>query len=136
MGCSNKQFKNDELCAGDLDKEIEFMTRALGTPGPNDTVPPLTLTLIKLVFCGITTVKGSAKFAKVNIDDRPTHIFTVRFDPDILDIETANTFVRFNNGFSIRLFRIIDIEINNEGEHYLDVLCTERGVETQSAALA
>lgn len=136
MVCKTKRFAKTQLCAGDLDKEIEFMTRDLTAPEIDDTVPPLSLALIKLVFCGITTVNGTARFAKVNIDERPTHIFTVRHDPEILNIETGNTFVRFNNTFNTRLFRIIDIEINNEDEFYLDVLCTERGVDTQLAALA
>ena len=136
MGCTTKRFNKTQLCAGDLDKEIEFMTRTLGSPGLNDTVPPITLTLLKLVFCGVTTVKGSSKFSGVNIEDRPTHIFTVRHDPAILNLETANNFVRFNNTFNIRLFRIVDVEINDEDQFYLDVLCTERGVETNLAALA
>ncbi len=132
MGCTTKRFNKTKLCSGDLRDEIEILLRALGTPGPNDTVPPLTLTLVKLVFCGTVTVSGTARFDGVNIEDRPTHIFTARYDVDIEGLETANNFIRFKG----RLFRITRVKNNDEEDYFLDIHCTERGIDTQLAALA
>lgn len=132
MSCSTRRYKKTGLCAGDLDKDINIETRTLGTPGPNDTVPPLVLTVLKMVWAGVKTVKGTARFDGVNIEDRPTHIWGTRYDPDIMSLETANNFVQFRG----RLFRIVNVKINDEDEMIIDIETTERGIDTQLAARA
>jgi head-tail adaptor len=97
-----------------------------------DTTPPLTLTSLKFVWAGLNTVSGTARFDGVNVEDRPTHIFTARYDDEIMALEEGNNFIRFKS----RLFRILDAKINDEDDIFIDIVTTERGIDTQLAALA
>ena len=131
--CSRKRFDRVKICAGDLRHKADILQRTLLSAGISDTNSNIELKPVKKrVACGIETVSGVQKFNRVNINDAPTHIFTFRYSSGLIGIERQNHFIKFRS----RLFRILDIEINNEDKYFIDFSSTERGIDTQLANLA
>jgi hypothetical protein len=136
MGCSKKRFNKTKICSGDLRHRIQVLNRILGTPGPDDTVPPITLSLIKEPSCGIKTKSGTPRHDGVNINDVRTHVFTTRTDAVLNFLDEGDTFIRLTRLGVSRLFRILNIKINDEDPYFLEFSATERGIEPALAALA
>lgn len=137
MVCTTKRFKKTKICSGDLRHRADILSRALGTPGPDDEVPPIALTPIKSASpCGVETKKGSARHDGVNTEDVQTHVFTFRRDPAIASLDEGNTFLRLTQLGVSRLFRVLNIKINDEDPYFLEFSATERGIEPALAALA
>jgi len=134
--CATKRFKKTKICSGDLNDRIEILTRVLGTPGPEDTVPPITLDVLKATWCGITTRSGTPRFDGVNVNDIATHIFTVRSNPSLMLLEEGNNFIRLTKGGISRLFRVLSAKINDEQDIFIDISATERGIDSDLATLA
>ena len=128
--CRTRRYPKRKICAGDLRHKIRILRRQLGTPGPGQQDAPLTFTLVKPKNAGIEVVSPSRKFEGVNTEDRPTHIFTVRREVLLIDIEYNNHFIQFNN----RYFKIQRVAVVDEDPRYMDYQVTERGDITKQAA--
>jgi len=133
--CKTRRFPREKVCAGDLRHRItiEQRTHVEPQPGLNTGVGSMQYQIIKRCYAGIKTLSGmfsgTARFDGTNIEDRPTHTFTIRRDPNFSLIEASNYFIRYNS----RLFRILRAAIKDEDNNIVDISATERGVDTQEA---
>ena len=131
--CKTRRFPREKICAGDLRHRISIEKRTHLEPEPGQSVGVNSFQVIKRTYSGIKTLTGlfggTARFDGVNVEDRPTHMFTVRKDNSILLPELSNYFVRYNS----RLFRILRAAIKDEDTNLIDISATERGVDSQEA---
>jgi len=80
-------------------------------------------------WAGVETPNGKSKFLGVNTNEDTTHVFVVRYQSALSDIEVQNNFVLFNS----RRFRILSVVNMNEYNEFLAIEATERGVDTKDA---
>lgn len=128
--CNRKSFKRNKICIKDFDKRIDIVSRTLLPVKPGESNPRVDFPVLKSVWSALMTVEGTRRFQGVAIDDRTTHLWHVRYDPDVLGLETNNHFVRFE----ARLFKILRVNHDNEDREFLIIQSTERGDDVRDAA--
>lgn len=134
--CESKKIKKVRLCTGDKQHKIKLVTRSTGAPTIGTVNPSTTFTTLLEPWASVETLglSGSAsrRFDSVNIEDRPTHVTSIDYDDSIWPLDSDNVFVEFDN----RRFRIVGVTDLNEMKTTIEILCTERGVDTLAATEA
>lgn len=134
--CVSKKVKKVKLCSGDMNDTIDIVSRTISAPTLGTSDPKTTFTTIASPWAVIETIDlsgGSARyFESVNVNDRPTHKFSIFYDADIWPLDSDNNFVEFDS----RRFRIVGAKDLNEMKTTIEILCTERGVDTKDATKA
>jgi hypothetical protein len=134
--CIYKKSKKTVLCAGDMNDQITLVTRTIGAPTIGTSDPTTTFTTLLQPFAIFETLSLSAsasrRFDGVNIEDRPTHKALIYYDSTIWPLDSDNVFVEFDD----RRFRIVGVTDLNEMKTTIEILCTERGVDTLAATEA
>ena len=121
--CVKIRGKRRQLCIGDLDRLIEIQIRGITAPKNNNFDYDESFLTSLQVFAMVETSRGVAIFDATNIERLLTHLFYIRFQPD-LDI---NTWVNYNN---VR-YDILDVENLDERSEYILLRTTNRGPDTQ-----
>ena len=131
--CVNKKVKKTALCSGDMDKLISIVQRVISPPLIGSINPVTTFTSILDPWAMVETVDTfSRRFSGINIENRPTHIFSIFYDDTIWTLDSDNNFIKFDD----RLFRIIRAADLNELKVTIQMLCTERGVDSLEGSKA
>lgn len=125
MGCRKIPKKADKICAGDLNKQIKIINRAIV---PADISHTINRDDYITVWARVDTRRGGAFFNGTNMEDAPTHFFYVRFGVEV------------ENNFSIELsgnyYMISNIENLNEENRWLKISATKRGIATNESTFA
>ena len=130
--CKKKRFTRTELCAGDLRHKIDIQTRTLGGVSFGQTSASETFTTIFSPWAAIETISGFKKFSGINIDERATDVFYIRFSTAVAALEVANHFILFDG----KRFRILEVTDLNRDKRTLAIQCTDRGDDTLDASEA
>jgi head-tail adaptor len=128
--CRRKRFDEVKICSHDLDKFIRIEARTLAPVKVGQTNPGVTFTLVKEVWSACTTLRGTRRYQGTNIREEATHLWHVRYDPDLLALEHGDNFVRFES----RQFKVLEVTQNDEDRYFLIIQATERGFEDRDAA--
>lgn len=73
-------------------------------------------------FCSVRTVSGITAFGDSNVEEVVTHIFEGRF----IEGTSDDHFIKHDG----RFFRIITVEDLDERKEFMQLKCTERGIDT------
>lgn len=130
--CKIKNLDRVKLCSGDLSNRISIEERQLTPPVLGESSPIETFIVIKSVWAGVQTVRGTRRFYGVNIENAATHLFFIRNNPELPLLDGDNYFVLFKN----RYFRILRVTDNDEEEYFTILQCVERGEESKTASTA
>lgn len=128
--CTYKRFKKTKLCTADLTHRIEIQSRVVGGVEFGVVEPVAVFTTFYTPWAAIESVSGVQKFNNVDIGERPTDLFYVRYDAAIGALEVSSNFILYNN----KRFRILAIENINRDNTTLVIQCTDRGDESKEAA--
>lgn len=132
--CAFKRSKRQRLCSGDLDRYIEIQVRTLGAPPLGGGEATMTFTELKKVWAFIETLGGlfggSRRFSGINIEDGATHLFYVRYDPDIFPLDSDNNFILYAS----RRYRILRVTEHNENQWYMILQCEETGISSKDGS--
>jgi SPP1 family predicted phage head-tail adaptor len=110
---------------GDMRIRIKLKTRTLKPPVFGSASHSEAFESIS-VWAKVETVSmGRRDFDNVNIEERPTHLFTIRFREDV----TAETFVEYR-GENYDVLNTVDPE---ERQQYLELQCKVKGDKTLEA---
>lgn len=130
--CERKRIPRIKICAGDLRHKIDIQTRSMSDNSPGQFNPAESFTTVVSPWSAVETPNGRSKFLGVNINEDTTHIFIIRYDSALSNIEAANNFVLFNS----RRMRILGVKNMNEDNYFLAIECTERGDSSKAATEA
>lgn len=130
--CVKKRIPIVKICAGDLRDKITIQNRSLDPVRPGQINPSESFTTLFQPWAAVETPNGRSKFLGVAINEDTTHIFIVRFDTTIQELEVANNFILFRT----RRMRILSVKNMNENNYFLAIECTERGLSTKDATEA
>lgn len=130
--CERKRVPVVKICAGDLRNKIDIQTRSLGGNSIGVVAPSETFTTLFSPWAAIETPNGKSRFLGVDINDQTTHIFIVRYDSTIVNIEVKNNFILFNSN----RMKILRVKNMNEDNIFLAIECTERGDDGKAATEA
>lgn len=130
--CNYKRIPRRKLCTGDLRYRITLEERTLTPPLVGQDVPTETFTVLKSLWSGVETVRGTRRFFGVNIEKSATHLFPIRYNPELPLLDGDNFFVHFKD----RYFRILRVTNDNEEEYFHILQCAERGEDDKAAARA
>ncbi|MCP4489032.1 MAG: head-tail adaptor protein [Gammaproteobacteria bacterium] len=128
--CVKLRKTRRSLCSGDLNLLIEIQTREFLPPAPGSNIGQEVFTTLKRVWSFAMTVKGTSRFSQVNIHDSATHLWYVRYDPDIEFIEVNNNFILYDD----RRFDIIEVTNDGEDRNILIIQASETGDSTKEAS--
>ena len=136
--CKKVIFKRKKICRGDFRHKIQLYKREQASVSYGGLEPTESFSLVAEPFAAVETVRGTTRFAEINIEERPTHIFnivytsylfnTVKFD----ELEKGNYFVRFKG----RNYLVLNLENIDEDNQYIAIQTTERGTATLEASKA
>lgn len=117
--------KVKKYCLGSLSSKIQLIRRVIDVDNSSSVDYGITKTTISTVWASIETIKSIARFSDINIEDLPTHKFTIKYlagmDKDVT--------VSYNSKY----FRVLTIENVDEENQWLVLHCTERGTTTKQA---
>lgn len=134
--CEYKKVKKVKLCSGDMDKVIDIVSRVITSPVIGSSDPVTAFTTLASPWSIVETIDLSSGkyryFASVNIDDRPTHKFSIYYDPALWPLDSENNFIEWDD----RRFRITGVKDLNEMKTTIEILGTERGVDSLAATKA
>lgn len=134
--CVAKKVKKVKLCSGDMNDIIDIVRRSIEAPKVGTSSPQTTFTSIAKPWAITETIdlsgSNAKRFEKVNINDRPTHKWLIYYDADLWPLDSENNFIIFDS----RRFRIISATDLNEMKETIEILCTERGVDSLEATEA
>lgn len=135
--CRRKRISHVRLCSPDLDKFVQVQCRQLLPLRPGQSNPVVDFVDVKGVWAGVETLRGTTRFNRVNVGASglvrdATHLFNIRYDPDLVTLEREKHFIRFDS----RLFKVLEVNRNNEDPYFLIIQCVERGDEAADAAEA
>ncbi len=132
--CKRKRVTRYQYCSGDLDKYVLIQERRDLPPAWGELEPVVQFTELKNVWAALentsAAIKGIAEFSDVNIEDVPTHVLSVRYDPDLSEIESGNHFALWEG----RRFRILNRKDVNEIKTILEFNVRETGDSDALAA--
>lgn len=131
MSCAKKKIKETKLCIGDLNSLIQIQERRLPQiTDVEDSEPSFIFTTILSTWSAVETVRGTSRFSNVNIEGLTTHLFWIRYNPNLSIPENGNTFVLFKS----RYFRIIRVTNSNEQDEWLMIEASDRGDAIEQAS--
>lgn len=132
MSCAKKKIKDVKLCIGDLNSLIQIQERRLPEiTDIDDPEPSFVFTTILSTWSAVETIRGTSRFSNVNIEDSTTHLFWIRYNPNLSIPENGNTFILFKG----RYFRIIRVTNSNEQDEWVMIEASDRGDITEQAAV-
>lgn len=126
-----RRVKKYGLCPNDLNVQIGIYSRDLGSTGfgDNDNAGNK-LTLSFSMMSGVETVNPFKHRFGSEISNKTTHIFVLRYSPNILSLDTANNFIKCRGMY----YRIEGVENLNENNRVLFVYCSQRGNSVEATA--
>lgn len=130
--CTIKNLGTVKLCSGDLNHWISIQERVLTPPALGESTPIETFTEIKPVWAGVQTTRGTRRFYGINIESNATHLFIIRYNPELPLLDGDNYFINYKN----RYFRILRVTDNDEEEYFSILQCVERGQDDKTASTA
>jgi len=130
--CTTQRIKKFKLCTSDLRHRVQVQERVLTGNQPNQFSPEIQFTTIASPWSAVETTRGTSKFSGVNITDDISHIFSMRYNVTLNQVEAGNHFIVFKE----RRFRIVNVTNVNEDDTILSFECTERGDEIKEATEA
>lgn len=127
--CNKVYRKKRQYCVGDLDTEIKLQSRAITPPvfGSVDFDDNFT-DLNPTVWAAVNTVSGKTFFDGVGTETPITHIIGIRFDA----LVTAETWVELDG----RRLDILEVTNLDERSEWMELVCTDRGLNTKNASKA
>jgi len=134
--CEIKKVKKVKLCSGDMENIIDIVSRTIGAPTIGSSDPKTTFETLASPWAVVETIglsgSNARRFAKINIEDRPTHIFSIFYDSVLWPLDSDNNFVEFDD----RRFRIVGATDLNEMKTTIEILGTERGADSLAGTKA
>ncbi len=127
--CQNVSPKHRKLCAGDLNNEIQVLTRDLIPPvsGDPDYTVEVDSDIAPIVFCSIRTTNGQPIFDGTGTNDvQITHIFGVYFDESF----TSENVVLFEDN----LYQILSVEDLEERHEWMFLYCVISGTTNNASS--
>lgn len=109
--------------AGDLKHRIELQTRSQEPPPGAGVDFVQVYTKLREVWAGLKVVSGKEIFGGINKDERITHIFYIRYCPDV----DVNTWILHAG----QRYNIIDGENLNGLNQWLALRCNIKGDSTK-----
>lgn len=110
-----------KLSIGDMRECISLENRAIASPDFDSVAFEEDYTQIIETWAKVETNLQGRVFAGVEIEDTPSHRFTIRFRETV----TTETRIRYKE----RFFRIIQINNFEERDEYLELLAREDGAD-------
>jgi SPP1 family predicted phage head-tail adaptor len=107
-----------QLCAGDLDRKISILSRAM-VPPANGVDMSMEFTVLKTPWAGLKTAKGKEVFYASNMQDAVTHVFYIRWYDGL---ETQH-WIQYK-GVNYDILEIEDLDERNE---WYAIYCNVRG---------
>lgn len=120
--CAPYKDKRRGVCTGDLNRRITLNSRTLNAPQTTIFYSHSFTNSIP-TWANVETVKGKEIFGGTNMDERISHIFRIRYRPNI----TAEFWVTFMDV----LYDIVEIENPEEDDGFLYLKCNLRGDKDQ-----
>lgn len=130
MPCQKKRIPTVKICTGDLKHKITIQTRQLGGVSVGTYTPQETFTTLASPWAGIETPNGRSRFLGTNINEKTTHVFIVRYQSTIAELEVHNNFILYDS----RRFKILSVTNTNEDNNFLAIEATERGDDDKDAS--
>ncbi len=119
--CIKIRRKKEQACIAALNRRIDIFVREI-TPISTETVDFNEAFLNqRTVWANIVTKVGAQFFDENNILQRITHVFVIRFIPDV-------TFQNFLV-FQLQRYRIVEVENLEQSDTYYRLSCTIRGTD-------
>ena len=129
--CVKKQRTKTEICVGSMNRKIDIFARAL-TPPVNpltgEFLATETFTLLASVWAMQETPRGLTIFDDVNTERVVSHIFTIRFLPDL----TAQNWITYK-GNRYDILTAVNLETN---DLFLQLNCVQTADEAKEAGEA
>jgi hypothetical protein len=117
-----------KICIADLNKKCSIENRQLKPPKIKQSKPTVKFTTIFKGWFKVKTIRGTSRFANVNINKSATHICITRFSTKIVDLDgDGENFITRGN---LRL-KILEITNVDESDRWLLFHCTERGLDSK-----
>lgn len=130
--CKSRRIPLTKVCAGDLTDPIQIVRRDLTPPALGQGKPSETFSVISSPWAGVETVRGTRRFFGINIEKSATHLFIIRYNPELPLLDSDNYFVNFK----ARYFRIVRVTNNDEEDWFMILQCAERGEDNKEASEA
>lgn len=129
--CRAVRFPKTKICAADFRHPIRLVRRELQTPRPGETAASLGYTQLASKRAALRRPSLSQPFDGVDINDRPTHVWRVRYDSALATtVEFSNHFIEYKG----RYLRVTGIDPDQDDNRYIIIQSTERGKTAQAAA--
>lgn len=126
MPCNYKRIKTLKLCRADLKHLVELQKRDLDNSDLDSPNPVEVFTKLRDQWVAIETVSpGLARFGKIHIEDKATHIFWMLWDVDLPEPDFI-----LNDG---KRYKVLKTENINELDTTVAIQATERGDESLEA---
>ena len=130
--CNKKRIKKTQVCVGDKDKLVDIQTRSLNNSGLDSSQPVEVFATVRQQWCGIETLDGVPRFAKINIEDGATHLFWTSYDIGLTAIENGNSYILHDS----KRYKVLKVNNINEKNETIVIQTTERGATSEEAAKA
>jgi hypothetical protein len=117
-----------KICTSELNKQISILKRSTSAVSIGDSDGDSDFELIESPWSKVRTIKGSRRFKGIAIDEKTTHLFEIRYQPELMKLNGAGeTFISLENPPIKSYYKIIDITNIDEQNVKLVFQCTERG---------
>lgn len=131
--CVKKRRTKTEVCVGGMNRKIDIFARDLTPPvNPltNEFLATETFTLVANVWAMLETPRGLTIFDQVNTERVISHIFNIRFIPNV-SITSENWITYKGNRYDI--ITVVNFETNNL---FLQINCSQTADEDKEAGEA
>lgn len=129
---NRKRIKKTLVCVGDRESLVTIQTRELDSSDVDSSQPVYTFATVRQQWCGIETLEGVPKFAKINIEDGATHLFWTDYDAGLSALENRNTYILHDS----KRYKVLKVTNVNEKNETLVIQTTERGATSEEATKA
>lgn len=120
-----QQRRLSKHLTGDMRARVKLKTRTLKPPAFGEAAHSEEFVSISVWAKVETERNGRKTFDDVNVEDQPTHFFTIRYREDV----TAETFIEYRNE-NYDIVKTVDPEERHE---YLELHCKVLGDKTLEA---
>lgn len=117
-----------QLCSGAMRKKIEILERDFTSGDADDLNGEDKFTSILKPSSLVDTVKGSKRFAGVNIDDSITHVFSINYTPMLRKMDGDGNFYISYLDAIYRIMIVLNIDEDNK---ILQLFCSDQGDSSQ-----
>ena len=126
-----------KICASELNKQISVLKRTLVSAKMGETTASSSFETIETPWAKVITLRGSKRYGGVTIDEKATHLFECRYQPELILLDgDGNHFISLENPPITKYYKIIEITNVDEQNVKLIFQCTERGDMTKEASNA